>query len=199
MADPRDLLGRRQCWLSRSFVIRQPAASTNAGVVTPDLDAREFVAICGGGSRPLAGLRSERFASPRFTSRTSAGRSGTWRPVKASSKNRELVRSPVLGIHRVRLGAMPGARLPTKWASPKVERPPVASLRLGRTHVRLGKTLRPCKGSLCRPHCSWAVSRAGQCALRRTPRERIGAAGADASLAQCLRRCWHRASRPVVR
>lgn len=165
----------------------------------PDLDAREFVAICGGGSRPLAGLRSERFASPRFTSRTSAGRSGTWRPVKASSKNRELVRSPVLGIHRVRLGAMPGARLPTKWASPKVARPPVASLRLGRTYVRLGKTLRPCRGSLCRPHDSWAVSRAGQCALRRTPRERIGAAGADASLAQCLRRCWHRASRPVVR
>ena len=135
MADRGYLVRRRQCWLSRSFVIRQPAASTNVGVVIPDLDTRELVAICGGGSRPLAGLRSERFASPRFTSRTSAGRSGTWRPVKASSKNRELVRSPVLGIHRVRLGAMPGARLPTEWASPKVERPPVASSS-ARSHLR---------------------------------------------------------------
>lgn len=70
----------RQVWLTASVVCCQPAASTNAEFKFQRLEAREFVIGGGGGSHPLAGLRSERFASPRFTSRTSAGRSGAWRP-----------------------------------------------------------------------------------------------------------------------
>ncbi len=70
----------RQVWLTASVVCCQPAASTNAGFKFKRLEAREFVIGGGGGSHPLAGLRSERFASPRFTSRISAGRSGAWRP-----------------------------------------------------------------------------------------------------------------------
>lgn len=65
---------RRHVWLTRSIICGQPAVSTNAGFKLQRLGTREFVIDGGGGSRPLAGLRSGRHASPRFTSRCIAER-----------------------------------------------------------------------------------------------------------------------------
>lgn len=79
-----ETLLRRRAWLTASYVSRLPVASTRGVFLTCHSDAGVFVSPQGGGSRPLAGLRSGRLASPRFTSRISAGRSGAWR-LSASS------------------------------------------------------------------------------------------------------------------
>lgn len=125
---------RQHVWLTQSIICGQPAVSTNAGLKFQRLDVWEFVAIEGGGSRPLAGLRSGRLASPRFTSRISAGRSVAWRPYGLLHRHGLNTRARSQ-FTSVRLGAACSARLPTKWASPKLERPPVASSS-ARSHLR---------------------------------------------------------------
>lgn len=80
MTKHRTISSGRRRWLSSSFESRQPVLSTNVGFKFQLLKVWEFVLWHGGGSRPLAALRSERLARPRFTSRFSAGRSVAWRP-----------------------------------------------------------------------------------------------------------------------
>ena len=192
MPDLRSIVSGRRGWLSPSFVLRQPAQSTNAGLELQCLDSRECVVGGGGGSRPFAGLRSERFASPRFTSRTSAGRSGAWRPHGLLHRH-GLNAHARLQFTGVRLGAACGARPRWKRAPPVRTECPMGTL--CRLRSRFRSTRRdaatfPQTGTSCfDAPCSSGVSRARKRAARRTHGAGLCAAGADASLAQTLARC----------
>lgn len=169
----------RQSWLTDWRVERQRAALTSVSFEFESVKITEFVAIKGGGSRPLAALRSGRLARPRFTSRFSAGRSVAWRPnglfrnrrawMLADSRN-----SPRASRRRFR------RETAHEVGFAEVERPPVASSSAW-SHCRATRQdAAPLMGARFADHASWAVSRALARFDARTAPHRCGWAHADA-------------------
>lgn len=193
MLDLCSLVSSQRLWLSRSFVNGQPAMTTKVVGVCLEIGAREFVAIKGRGSRPLAALRSGRLATPRFTSPFSAGRSVAWR-ADALFQEPGAWMLPALGIH-------PRASRRHLWRETPLEAGSAGDAQSahwahcagsGLAFARRVETLRHSRGRerlASTPLIQRGLART-KCTLRRTRGAGLCAAGADASLAQSLRDAW---------